>query len=220
MPYLTAIFLFIVGAWGKQLVKIIWYAVYHIPILILQAVASFFGSTVRIQLKKINAEDTFLYRLVEGVNFLDLFCIFFICCMLADPNSLPEIIEETGGLMIIGFIFPFIGSVYIHSLPYQAKKDLEKENEFEKYQSLPGKYVVILPNAYWSARDSLANIDERGKEVSSAYLGKQYKVECIEYFNDRIEAQLKNSERGVAPDERWIPAKYLECVDTKVSTPQ
>lgn len=209
MPYLTAIFLFIVGAWGKQLVKIIWYAVYHIPILILQAVASFFGSTVRIQLKKINAEDTFLYRFVQGLNFLDLFCIFFFICFCIDSEMFTDIIEDLGGLMVIGFVAPFFLTIYIHAVaPNKIKENREKEDKLEQYKYLVGREVVIIPGAVWSERDSFDNVMERGKPVR--HTNSSLTVEMLGYYEGEPEARLSARYYKGTYDRYWIPAKYLK----------
>lgn len=225
MPYLTAIFLFIVGVWGKQLVKWFWRIVYDIPLGILQGISSRLGLKILENLDKRNAEDTFLYRLVQGFNFLDLFCIFFFICFCLDPNSFVEVAEEFGGLIVIGFIAPFFLSLYIHAeAPQRIYEKKIKEDKFAQYQYIVGREIEVLNGAIWSERDNLNNITSRGMPIKPLSMEQinshHYTVGALGYYNGEVEAKLSSRYYNEAYDGYWIPVKYLKCVDDKFSIPQ
>ena len=215
-----AILLVVVGIWGKQLVKAIWFAMHHLSAIILQIVASVFGVAAEKKLKEYNYQDSGIYRFVAGLNFLDIFCVFFIVCFIIDPDSLPAILDETGALLGIGFLFPFVGSFVIHvqiaenlkkepASPEDPEEEKRKIDAIAEYKQYIKRNVKILPGAVWSSRSSAENLVQRGQPVPTEIIGCTFWVDKLDYYKDHVEARLRTKLYGDSYDCWWIPVEYL-----------
>ena len=205
MPYLMAIFFILLGIFKTKLFLGVWYVIHHVPVIILQAVASFISGRATSKLKEKNAEDTAIYKFIDNLNFCDLLSLFFLSCMIVDSNSLSSIVYDDGALMLVGFLFPFFGSFFIHVIiPEREKERYARGEHIELYKHLIGQDVEIIEGAVWSKQPVYKNVMERGMPVRNRYEEKTI-VSALEYYEGNVEAKLSSGWYS----GRWIPAKYL-----------
>lgn len=211
MPYLMAIFYILLAIFGTKMFTAIWYVFVHGPVFILQCIVSFFSGKATSKLKEKKAEDTALYKFIDTLNIFDIFSLFFLTCMIIDPNSLPSIVEEDGALMLVGFLFPFFGSFFIHVIiPEKEKERLARGEHIKLYEYLIGQDVDVIEGAIWSTKPVYENVMNKGKPVAEF---PKYKitVEELDYYEGKVEAKL--SAKGKYKERYngyWIPAKYLK----------